>query len=141
MKRLYGALIFLGLIAAALYIPVKMPYEAISIGRIWPVQEWRLVQDQTGRITSVIRDNRSGAARQIDAYQFEQGDISGLSLDIPESGFIRSGDTVVRMYSTRQREEIQDIEAQLALYSAQLQADRTGEIGRASCRERVFRAV
>ena len=127
MKRFYGALILLGLLVAALYLPMKMPYEAISIGRIWPVQEWRLVQDQTGRITSVIRDNRSGAAQQIDAYQFEQGDISGLALDIPQSGFIGSGDTVVRMSSTRQREEIQDIEAQLALYTAQLQADRTGD--------------
>lgn len=127
VKRFYGALIFLGLMVALLYVPMKLPFEGISIGRIWPAQEWRLVQDQTGRITSVIRDNRTGTARQIDAFQFEQGDISGLQLDVPDSGYVRVGDTIVRMYSVRQREEIQEIEAQLALYGAQLRADVTGD--------------
>lgn len=127
MKRVYGALIFLGLLVAALYVPVQIPFEAVSVGRVWPAQEWRLVQDQTGRITSVIRDHRTGTAQQIDAYQFEQGDISGLKFEVPEMGFLNAGDTVVRMYSTRQRQEIQEIEAQLALYTAQLQAERTGD--------------
>lgn len=127
MKRIYGALIFFALLVTALYVPMQMPFEAVSIGRVWPAQEWRLVQDQTGRITSVIRDHRTGTAEQIDAYQFEQGDISGLKFDIPQNGFMSAGDTVVRMYSTRQREEIQQIEAQLSLYTAQLQADRSGD--------------
>lgn len=108
-------------------MPVRIPFESDSIGRVWPAQEWRLMQDATGRITSVIRDYRTGTAQQIDAFQFEQGDIAGLKIETPPDGFVRAGDTVVRMYSTRQREEIQEIEAQLALYSAQLQADRTGD--------------
>ncbi len=127
MKRIYGALIILGLLVAALYVPMRVPFEAVSVGRVWPAQEWRLVQDQTGRITSVVRDHRTGTAQQIDAYQFEQGDISGLKFEVPALGFLNAGDTVVRMYSTRQRQEIQEIEAQLALYTAQLQAERTGD--------------
>lgn len=127
MKRLYGALFFIALLVAALYLPIRIPFGADSIGRVWPVQEWRLVQDQTGRITSVVRDHRSGTAQQIDAFQFEQGDISGLRFEIPAGGFVRAGDTIVRMYSIRQRELIQEIEAQLALYGAQLQSDRTGD--------------
>lgn len=85
------------------------------------------MQDQTGRLTSVIRDHKSGTAQQIDAFQFEQGDFSGIKIDIPEGSFVRAGDTVVRMYSIRQREEIQEIEAQLTLYGAQLQSDITGD--------------
>lgn len=127
MKRLYGGLIILGVLLVVLYLPLRMPFGAESIGRVYPAQDWRLVQDQAGRISSVVRDYRSGAVQQMDAFQFEQGDISGLQFDLPPGGFLHLGDTVVRMYSTRQREEIQDIEAQVALYGAQLQAESTGD--------------
>lgn len=127
MKRLLGGLIILGLLAAALWIPVQVPFVAESVGRVYPAQEWQLLQDQTGRITSVIRDYRMGATSQIGAFQFEQGDISGVQFTLPSDRFVHVGDTVVRMYSIRQSEEIQNIEAQLALYGAQLQADVTGD--------------
>jgi len=131
MKRqLYGGLILLIILLAALYVPFQLPFEADSIGRVYPAQEWRLVQDQAGRISALIRDYRSGAALQMDAYQFAQGDISGMKFDIPapdSGGYISLGDTVVRMYSVRQNEEIQELEAQLALYEAQLLAEKTGD--------------
>jgi hypothetical protein len=122
-----GGLIILAVLVAAFYVPMQMPYAAESIGRVLPAQEWRLVQDQTGRLTSVVRDHKLGVAQQIDAFQFEQGDFSGIKIEIPTGSFVSAGDTVVRMYSIRQREEIQQIEAQLALYSAQLQSDKTGD--------------
>lgn len=106
---------------------MQIPFTAESIGRVLPAQEWRLVQDQTGRLTSVVRDHKLGAAQQIDAFQFEQGDFSGIKIDIPAGAFVAAGDTVVRMYSIRQSQEIQEIEAQLALYAAQLQSDKTGD--------------
>lgn len=106
---------------------MQVPYVAESIGKVLPVQEWRLVQDQTGRLSSVIYDNKLGAAQQIDAFQFEQGDFSGIRLDIPAGTFVEAGDTVVRLYSIRQRQEIQEIEAQLSFYAAQLQSDKTGD--------------
>ncbi len=111
----------------AFYVPMQIPYATESIGRVLPSQEWRLVQDQTGRLTSIVRDHKLGVAQQIDAFQFEQGDFSGIKIDIPAGAFASAGDTVVRMYSIRQREEIQQIEAQLSLYSAQLQSDKTGD--------------
>jgi hypothetical protein len=127
LKRLLGGLIILIVFVAALYTPMQIPYSAESIGRVMPAQEWRLVQDQTGRLSSVVRDHKLGAVQQIDAFQFEQGDFSGIKIEVPAGAFIAAGDTVVRMYSIRQREEIQQIEAQLALYSAQLQSDKTGD--------------
>ncbi|MBC7774558.1 MAG: hypothetical protein H7246_03900 [Phycisphaerae bacterium] len=112
---------------AALYVPMQVPYAAQSIGRVLPAQEWRLVQDQTGRLTSVVRDHKQGIAQQIDAFQFEQGDFSGIKIEIPAGAFVAMGDTVVRMYSIRQREEIQQIEGELSLFTAQLQSDKTGD--------------
>lgn len=85
------------------------------------------MQDQTGRLSSVVRDHKLGAAQQLDAFQFEQGDFSGIKIEVPTGAFVAAGDTVVRMYSVRQREEIQQIEAQLSLYSAQLRSDKTGD--------------
>lgn len=115
------------MVIVALYVPMEVPFTAESIGRVLPAQEWRLIQDQTGRLTSVVRDHKQGVAQQIDAFQFEQGDFSGIKIEIPPESFVRAGDTVVRMYSIRQREEIQEIEAKLLLYSAQLQSDKTGD--------------
>ncbi|MDX1911669.1 MAG: hypothetical protein SFV22_09310 [Saprospiraceae bacterium] len=127
MKRLYGGLIILAILAAALYVPMQIPYTAESIGRVLPAQEWRLLQDQTGRLTSIIRDHKLGTARQIDAFQFEQGDFSGIKIEVPEEAFVSAGDTVVLLYSIRQRQEMQEIEAQLSLYNAQLQSEKTGD--------------
>ncbi|MCW5924640.1 MAG: hypothetical protein KIS77_22485 [Saprospiraceae bacterium] len=127
MKRLLGGLIIIGVLMAALWLPIEIPFTAESIGRVHPAREWVVLQDRTGRITSIVRDHRIGATHQIDAYQFDQGDIAGLRFDLPPQRFIAAGDTVVRMYSIRQSEEIQQIEAQLALYGAQLQSDTTGE--------------
>jgi multidrug efflux pump subunit AcrA (membrane-fusion protein) len=106
---------------------MELPYTAESIGKVLPSQEWQLVQDQTGRLTSVIRDHKTGAAKQIDAYQFEQGDFSGMQIDLPAGAYVQAGDTIVRMYSTRQSQEIQELEAQLSLYAAQLTAETTGD--------------
>ncbi len=108
-------------------MPIKVPYFAVSIGKALPVQEWQIMQDQAGRLSSVIRDNKSGAAQQIDYYQFEQGDFSGMRIDLPVGAFVHAGDTIVRMYSIRQSQEIQEIEAQLGLFKAQLLADTTGD--------------
>ncbi|HRI60536.1 MAG TPA: hypothetical protein PK228_12450 [Saprospiraceae bacterium] len=127
MKRLFGGLLILVILVSALWVPVQIPFVAASVGRVYPAQEWQLLQDQTGRITSVIRDFRVGATSQISAFQFEQGDISGVQFNLPPDRFVHVGDTTVRMYSVRQSEEIQNIEAQLALYGAQLQADVTGD--------------
>ncbi len=127
MRPLLSGLILLLILLAGLYVPMQLPYHAESIGKVVPVQEWKLMQDQTGRLTSVIRDHKTGAAQQIDAYQFEQGDFSGLRIELPAGAFVHAGDTIVRMYSTSQRQEIQAIEAQLALYSAQLNAEMVGD--------------
>ena len=127
MRPLFSGLILLLILLIVLYIPIQIPYYSESIGKVVPVQEWKIIQDQTGRLNSLIRDNITGAAQQIDAYQFEQGDFSGMQIDLPAGAFVNAGDTVVRMYSTRQSQEIQQIEAQLALYAAQLNAEKTGD--------------
>lgn len=106
---------------------MQVPYFAVSVGKVLPVQEWQITQDQAGRLSSVIRDNKTGAAQQIDSYQFEQGDFSGMRIDLPVGAYVRMGDTIVRMYSVRQSQEIQEIEAQLGLYKAQLSAETTGD--------------
>ncbi len=99
----------------------------MSVGKVLPAQEWQLKQDQAGRLSSILRDNKTGAAQEIDSYQFEQGDFSGMRIDLPVGAYVRMGDTIVRMFSIRQSQEIQEIEAQLALYKAQLSAETTGD--------------
>lgn len=127
VRPFYSVIILLLILCIGLYIPLEIPYYSESIGKVLPVQEWQILQDQTGRLSSIIRDNKTGAAQQIDSYQFEQGDFSGLHIELPVDAFVHAGDTIVRMYSIRQSQEIQQLEAQLTLYNAQLNADITGD--------------
>jgi hypothetical protein len=130
MKRFAGGVIFLIILCAILFVPVEIPFDASSIGKILPAQEWKLLQDQTGHLSSVVWDYRSGVVREMGAYQFQSGDFSGFESSVPVSDtsiFIASGDTIVRMYSALQKQELQDLNAEIALYSAQLQAEKTGE--------------
>lgn len=118
------------LLLAALYAPLEVPYDAMSIGKVMPAQEWKLLQDQTGHITSIIRDFRTGVAREMGGYQFQSGDITGLEITVPKSevgAFVSTGDTIVRMYSSMQQQELLELNAQIDLYTSQLAAEATGE--------------
>jgi hypothetical protein len=125
-----GGGIFLSILLIALYVPFEVPYDALSIGKVLPAQEWKLLQDQTGHITSIVRDYRTGIAREMGGYQFQSGDITGLEVTVPKSetgAFIGAGDTVVRMYSSMQQQELLELNAQIDLYQSQLTAESTGE--------------
>jgi hypothetical protein len=130
MKRLVGGGVFLLILLAALYVPVTVPFDATSIGKVLPAREWKLLQDQTGHISSVIRDYRTGMVEQMGGYQFESGDVSGMEISVVRTdsgGYVTVGDTVVRMYSAIQKQQLLELSTQIDLFDSQLKAEQVGE--------------
>ncbi len=128
MYRGLTLLILLLMIVAALYAPISIPYNLVSVASVLPAEEWRLLQEPGGGLACTHQNNRSGVVERIAAWQFERGDLTGMELNIPDStGLVTLGDTLVRMYSAAIQQQILDLENQLKIKRSEQQVLVTGE--------------
>lgn len=127
--RLLPVLILIGLILLGLYIPVQIPWEFVSIGKIYPRQEWRILRDASGNITSSLQDYRTGTALGGTSYQFKSGDLVQAELSVhPDStGFVQAGDTILHIYTTLITDQLITLRGQLLVEKATLTSQLTGE--------------
>lgn len=117
------------LVLAALYLPISIPYDLVSIGSVMPAEEWRLIQDAGGSLSSSHQDNRSGIVSDLSNWQFERGDLSGMEVTLSpaDSGRVGLGDTIVRMYSAVIQKQIIDLENSLNVKKSEQRVLVTGE--------------
>jgi hypothetical protein len=121
--------ILLLVILGALYIPIKIPYNLVSIGSIQAAEEWRLMQETSGSFSAAHQNNKTGMMQRFAAWQFERGDLSGMELAVkPDTfGHIICGDTLARMYSSVIQQQILALENQLKVKEAEVAALSSGE--------------
>lgn len=129
MYRGITLLILTLLIAAALYAPINIPYDLVSVGHVAPAEEWLLVQDGSGGLIATHQNFRTGVVERVASWQFERGDLSGMEVMIPRDSFeqIRLGDTLVCMYSAVIQQQILELENQLKIKQSERQVVLTGE--------------
>jgi hypothetical protein len=108
MRRGVAFAVLLGLVGAALFLPIKIPYELTSTGYVTPLEEWRLLQSSGGGVTAVRRHFRTGMTSQIATWQFQEGYLSSMEVAIRSDTLstVQAGDTVLRFFSTAILEEI-----------------------------------
>ncbi len=102
MHRGLALLILTALVVGALFAPVKIPFDLVSVGSVLPAEEWRLTQDQTGALVSIHQDFKTGVIRRSNSWKFEPGDLSAMEVAVRADTFgrVAIGDTLVRMYSS-----------------------------------------
>lgn len=129
MYRGITLIILLLLLSGALFFPITIPYDLVSIGSVTPAEEWKLIQDAGGSLFSQHRNYQSGIVSRLNSWQFERGDLSGMEVGIPKgtNAMVHEGDTIVRMYSAVIQQQILDIENQLTINRSALQVLATGE--------------
>jgi hypothetical protein len=125
MYRGITLIILVLLVAAALFAPVSIPYELVSIGSVTPAEEWRLVQDAGGSLSSSLQNFKTGVVEQLNSWQFERGDLSGM--EVTNFGSLEEGDTIIRMYSAVIQQQIIDLNNQLNIKRSEQQVLVTGE--------------
>lgn len=96
-------MVLLGVVLAALFLPVKIPYELVSTGYVTPLEEWRLTQSTGGSLVATRRHFRTGMMAKVAAWQFQDGYLSGMELAIRVDtfDFVHRGDTVLRFFPPR----------------------------------------
>jgi hypothetical protein len=121
--------ILLLVILGALYIPIKIPYDLVSIGNIQASEEWRLMQETSGSFSATQQNNKTGMVQRFAAWQFERGDLSGMELVVKADTFgqVICGDTIARMYSSVIQQQILTLENQLKVKEAEIADLSTGE--------------
>jgi hypothetical protein len=121
--------IFLLVVLGALFIPIKIPYDLVSIGSIQASEEWRLLQETGGGFSAAQQNNKTGMVQRFANWQFERGDLSGMELVVKADTFgqIICGDTLVRMYSSVIQQQILTLENQLKIKEAEVADLSTGE--------------
>lgn len=129
MHRGISIVVLVVILSAVLLLPFKIPYTLVSIGNVMPSQEWILIQDAGGGISSTLQDNESGVVKNIFSWQFERGDLYSLQLSIdPKSKqWVKEGDTLIRIFSSVINQQILDIENQIKIKSAITMDLSTGE--------------
>lgn len=129
MYRGITLLILSLLVAAALYAPIQIPYDLVSVGHVAPAEEWLLMQDGSGGLLATHQNFKTGVVERVASWQFERGDLSGMEVMIPRdaAGQIRLGDTLVCMYSAVIQQQILELENQLNIKQSERQVAVTGE--------------
>lgn len=129
MNRGIALLILFVFLIVLVFVPVKIPYTLVSIGNVLPAQEWRLIQDAGGGLSSSLQDNQRGVVERISSWQFERGDLFDmqLAIDPNSSQMVHKGDTIIRIYSSISNQQILDIENLIKVKSAISKELSTGE--------------
>jgi hypothetical protein len=126
--RILPVFILIIIIFAALYIPVTIPYSLNSIGKVFPHQEWRLMQDASGNITTTLADNKTGVRQLLQAFQFERGDLVSMELNFNDSSEqIFAGDTLLKIKTIIFQDRIQQLTNQLLVEQALLKSALVGD--------------
>jgi hypothetical protein len=129
MRRGLSLAVLVAVVCFGLYLPIKIPYELVSIGNVTPLEEWRLMQDAGGSLMATRRHFRTGMVSNISVWQFQEGDISGMEMAIRVDtlSYVERGDTVLRFFSTQILEQIALLEQELAIRTAERGVLVTGE--------------
>jgi len=128
-KRYIPLVIFLCVIGALLFIPVKVPFSFRAVGLIHPVKKWSLKTDFDGNYVSELRNYSQGIAESIISYRFERGDIASLIVNpaIIDKKSISMNDTVGIISSRFVLEQIYQKENQIAIEIKLLQSSVSAE--------------
>jgi hypothetical protein len=125
-ERIRGLIVLTVILLIFLFFPFKVPYEIVSLGSVYPAREWRLIQDGGGSVLSTLQDYEKGVIDNVASFQFNGGDFSTMKLANTE-GWVQSGDTVLRMYSSLINEQIDQLANEISIKSMTLQAYGVGE--------------
>lgn len=129
MSRGIALAVLLVVVVAALYVPVLLPYDLVSVGSVTPSEEWKLTQDGAGNLVATHQNFRTGIVERMGSWQFSRGDLAGMEVTARPDSFqwVPAGDTVVRLYSALIQREMLDLETQIRVLEAQRSDLTTGE--------------
>lgn len=111
------------------YLPITLPYNFSSMAKVYPNQQWKLLQDADGTLISTLHDFQTELFQKSTSYQFNGGDIVSkeLTIDAQANKWVEAGDTVMAIHSSIIEEDINRLESELLVQKAALKVEQTGQ--------------
>lgn len=109
-------------------LPIEVPYKINSVAKLMPYQQWILSRGPDGDIFSNTINNLSGINNTYRLTSFERGESMVLDLNnsIKNGQFVDKGDTLGNIYSSKQQESIIELNGELQVLTATLEASMSG---------------
>ncbi len=129
LKIWIGSILTIVILTAVVLLPKQIACTIESAGKVLPVREWMLIQEDDGALKASLRDHLNGT---IDAYsvnRFERGDIMQFTLhpSLQTKRFVTLGDTIGEIYSNEIVFRLTELSGELATAVASLRLFEAGD--------------
>lgn len=110
-------------------LPVKIPYKVEGVAKLLPAYQWILSRGTDGDILNYTIDNLTGINNSYKLSSFERGESMILDLDknLRNGEIVEKGDTVGFIYSSSLQESLVQLNGELSVLTASLQARMSGD--------------
>lgn len=109
---------------AVVFAPIDVPFTIDSVAKALPVRQWILMKNINGSFLGTLHDYRKGAITRSESFEFDRGDVVNVQF---ESGPVKTGETMVTIFSNRLGEQLVALRNELAVEEANLKVVATGE--------------
>lgn len=122
-------ILFLAALIAASFLPIEIPYTIKSKALILPVKEWELSRLADGSLSSIIRNQQTGAIESYGITEFRRGDVVRFEInsDIYLTGRVSKGDTIGLLYSNDEQMRLAELKGDVEVLNAEIAFYLTGE--------------
>ncbi len=117
------------LVGGFLLFPLNIPYELVSYGKIMPAHRWVLSKGTDGQLIASSINYETGVSEGYRVSQFERGAEMRFTLhpSLIAEGYVAVGDTIGSIYASDVEERLAELNGQLAVAQAALEANVVGE--------------
>lgn len=121
-------LIVIGMIAAS-FLPIEINHKIKTRALIQPVRSWELGRLQDGSLSSLFRNQMTGAIESYGVTEFRRGDVVRFEIwpDLYQGLEVSKGDTIGILYSNDEHVQMAMLKSQLEVLKAERRVIITGE--------------
>nr|NQU90247.1 hypothetical protein [Bacteroidota bacterium] len=110
------------------FVPIKIPNNVSSVGRIYPTKRWVLYAGTNGQIMASLKDIKAGITNEFSAREFVRGDDVRfvINSELFEREFVNKYDTIGFINSLSTSSLLTSYKSQLDVYNALLKVKLSG---------------
>nr|MBS0036996.1 hypothetical protein [Saprospiraceae bacterium] len=128
-KYTISLILFLVTLLAASFLPIDIPYTIKSKALLLPAKEWELSRLVDGSLSSIVRNQLTGAIESYGVTEFRRGDVVSFEInpEVYASGKVSKGDTIGLLYSNDEQMRLAELKGEVDVLNAEIAFYLTGE--------------
>jgi hypothetical protein len=129
IRRIVFVFVFLLIVAAVFFLPVKIDYSVSSYAKLMPSQQWVILRGPDGMYMSTLKNVSDGLNSSYLVNQFERGASAEVKFNnnIRPNQYVQAGDTLGTIYSSTNFQRYIELQGLLNVARAELDVNLSGE--------------